>query len=242
MASPRPSGEGGDLLAVLTAAVEVVPLNGTSIAPLTSSQLLALSLKPPKTISDLEALSPGHVNHYGVALLEAVHGHLGTTPPPRPNTLSERLSWLTLIPGDVEETQATPSPPSLVKSTCAKVMSTPSHVVINSPKLSSLASSIRSSPLISWSEGGYHFETTDPEALTLYVGILDSLNFCFWPAGPTLQYGDIAAALAKIQSRPERLTPAKLSTITAEELDALTTPLLPKPLPALSCRASCLRR
>ena len=185
-------------------------------------------------------MSPGHVNHYGVALLEAVHGHLGTKPPQRPVTLSERLSWLTLIPGDDDEVE--PSPPSLVKSTCASVMGASAHVAVNSRNLTSLASSIYSSPPITWSEGGYHFETSDPEALTLYVCVLDSLNFCFWPAGPSLQYGDIAAALTKIQSGPDRLTASKLSTITAQELDELTSKHLPAPLPALECRASCLRR
>eukprot|EP00820_Chromera_velia_P022270 Cvel_30806.t1-p1 / transcript=Cvel_30806.t1 / gene=Cvel_30806 / organism=Chromera_velia_CCMP2878 / gene_product=UPF0553 protein, putative / transcript_product=UPF0553 protein, putative / location=Cvel_scaffold4460:3252-7233(+) / protein_length=288 / sequence_SO=supercontig / SO=protein_coding / is_pseudo=false len=102
-----------------------------------------------------------------------------------------------------------------------------------------------------WRRENFHFCEEPPSELqALYVLVMDSVNFCFWPTetemGGSFEYEDLAGCLKDVAERtPEKFAPANLARLTEEELKAWfaqrwSASSDPSPLPSLPlCEERC---
>ena len=44
----------------------------------------------------------------------------------------------------------------------------------------------------------HYFDESDPEGVIDYIFILDTLNFCFWPAPKPYEYDNLAGNIKKL--------------------------------------------
>lgn len=90
---------------------------------------------------------------------------------------------------------------------------------------------------VQWDEEGWHFsDASDAEILALYILVLSSLNFCFWPAGEELQYEHLAKGLRDMVLADKEQFDSMHLLSGSQFIDVLNTKL-PHPLPNSSERA-----
>ncbi|GMI04904.1 hypothetical protein TrRE_jg5087, partial [Triparma retinervis] len=147
------------------------------------------------------------------------------------------------------------SPTANVRRTARDIMSNAKHVTLDVPKLLQIPSQSKGGPSVSetdWNEGGLHFlSPTSPENTALYVLVLDSMNFCFWPSkSSSLQYHHLATAFKTLAEASEskgsagfRFSPARLSAIDEAFFTSEVHPLLPPSVtvPSIPERVHLLR-
>ena len=70
-----------------------------------------------------------------------------------------------------------------------------------------------------WKDFEYHFfDESDENTTVQYIFLMDTLNFCFWPA-PTLEYCHLAGGLKAALARDRHVFDAeRLATATADDI------------------------
>jgi hypothetical protein len=144
--------------------------------------------------------------------------------------------------------EALPLPAALcpcanVRRSCLMVMEETPYVKINNVKIEEHVSTILALGAASteWDADGWHYTAVGyhgderKERIVLYILALDAINFCFWPH-PTssetnsLEYEHLAIALTKLAESGNDgeffFSPSRLSTLTAERMEASLTPHL----------------
>ena len=116
------------------------------------------------------------------------------------------------------------NPCSEVRRTTEQVQKSSKYVTINGDKITEYVDHIISKDYLNkftrWSD--CHFDVNmieDMESIYIYVFLIDTLNFCFWPGETGYEYENLAKNIADNMNRnPEFLSISHLSTITEGEL------------------------
>lgn len=101
----------------------------------------------------------------------------------------------TLFP---KQPQPQQSLPQKVRTTCLQQASISTHVKIHMQQVKNLSEWItKDRTIIEWDECNWHANSKEVgvEAAIKYIFVLDSLNFCFWPAKGKIEYSTLAIAL-----------------------------------------------
>lgn len=137
-----------------------------------------------------------------------------------------------------------PNPPQAVRDTCSWVTENATDVTLDTPSLTGFISELKGLPSLSvpsWEEWHYSDAEVaggDGSLTASYVGVLDTLNFCFWPSPANIEYDALALGLRKVLlANPRAFDAESLIGVTEEEVSTWTTP----PLPNLPQRAAALR-
>mmetsp|Transcript_34277 Transcript_34277/g.89470 ORF Transcript_34277/g.89470 Transcript_34277/m.89470 type:complete len:321 (+) Transcript_34277:52-1014(+) len=114
------------------------------------------------------------------------------------------------------------SPCQQVRRTAAEIASSAQHVSIQEDQMAAIIPHLNPDTTVAWRDCPFHFVEEKPGELTvLYVLVVDAINFCFWPSSTEFEYDTLGNGIKAVaQEEPSKLSPAKLSTVSADELSA----------------------
>ena len=139
-------------------------------------------------------------------------------------------------------------PCSSVRASSARVVAASRHVRIDGDRLEHFAETLEaklSGKLPAWDDSGWHYaDDVGPGGgagplTALYVLLLDTLNWCFWPSATGMEYDALASALTAVMRRDAAaLAPAQLACV---DTAVLVSWFAPHDVPAASERAAKVR-